>query len=328
VPPPLSFYVIGVGLGRRQDRRLRMSKLVEKVRNSPLMKRRGGGGYSVLETENKDPFVKGINFKIYYYASAEGKHTTNSPEVQKVVGDVCQEAEAKSRPLRKVLVTVKATHVMVQDEATKLVDYYPIFRIAYCGGHSVYGNTFFFIHKTKVDKALRVEIFKCDSTNKVRAITLAAAKAFNIAYKAYSLDMAKKERKSGESPLVQRRMQGDKPPVSKLTARVAPGVVTGGTHTPQAPRKVAEDSGLGMRARSGSSGTDPAVKPLITLVHNEATGSTHNVAIPQDFDKEFQELAESRVQPGVLRTSFSADETDGFNIDSILDQVDEVTEDN
>ena len=308
-----------------------MAKFVEKVRNSPLMQRRGGGGYSVLEKESKDPFIKGIPFKIHYYASAEVKHATNTPEVQKVVGDICNEAEAKSRPLRKVLVTVKATNITVKDEATKLVDNYPIFRIAYCGGHSEHGNTFFFIHKTKVDRALRVEVFKCNNPNKVRAITLAAAKAFNIAYKAYSLDMAKKERKNGsmkgnESPLVQRQMQGQKPPVSSLTTKVAPGVVTGGTHTPQAPRRIAEDSGFETRPRSGSIGTESAIKPLISLVHNEATGSTHNVSIPNDFDKEFQELAESRAQPGVLRTSFSAEETDGFQLDSILDQIDEDTE--
>lgn len=311
-----------------------MAKFVEMVRNSPLVQRRGGGGYSVLDSESKDPFVKGIPFKIHYYASAEVRHTTNSPEVQEVVSDVCAEAEANSRPLRKVVVTVKATCLMVKDEATKLVDKYPIFRIAYCGGHGQYLNAFFFIHKTKLDRALRVEVFKCANPNKVRAITLTAAKAFNIAYKAYSLDKSKQDRKTNgvslkgnESPLVQRQMQGEKPPVSSLMTKVAPGVATGGTHTPQAPRKTATDPDLIGRARSGSIGNEPSKKPLITLVHNEATGSTHNVAIPQDFDREFQDLAESRVHPGVLRTSLAVEETDSFNLDSILDQVDNDTED-
>ncbi len=312
-----------------------MDKFIGKVKNSPLLQRKTGGGYSVLESETKDPFVKGIPFKINYYASAEVKHTTNTPEVQKTVADVCAEAETSSRPLRKVVVIIKSTSVIVKDEATRMTDEYPIFRIAYCGGHGHYQNAFFFIHKTKLDRVLRVEVFKCASPGKVKAITLAAAKAFNIAYKAYNLDKSKKDRrvngnslKGSESPLVQRRMQGDKPPVSSLAAKVAPGVVTGGTHTPQASRKTATDTVISEgRARSGSTGNAPVVQPLITLVHNEATGSTHNVAVSHDWDKEFQELAESRVDPGVLRTSFAEEDTDGFNLDSILEQVDHDAED-
>ena len=313
---------------------VKMAKLVEIVRNSPLMQRRAGGGYSVLDSEGKDPFVRGIPFKIQYYASAEVQHTNNSPEVQRIVAGVCREAEVNARPPRKVLVTVKATSLTVKDEATKLVDEYPIFRIAYCGGHGEYVNAFFFIHKTKLDRALMVEVFKCANPNKVKAITLTAAKAFNIAYKAYNLDKSKRDRKGNggptkgsESPLVQRRMQGEKPGVSNLTSKIAPGVATGGTHTPQAPRKTAADSDLLVRTRSGSIGSEPSNKPLTTLVHNEATGSMHNVAITQDFDKAFQELAESRVQPGVLGTSLAEEETDGFNLDSILDQVDSDAED-
>lgn len=313
----------------------KMAKLVEMVRNSPLMQRKGSGGYKVLDSGNKDPFVKGIPFNIYYYASAEVQHTQNTPEVQQTVAEVCEDSRKNSKPLRKVVLTVKASCITVTDVATKICDDYPIFRIAYCGGHGEYEDTFFFIHKTKLDKTLRVEVFKCSSEGKVKAITLTAAKAFNIAYKAWTLGKKKKEKKSSgaeaarsESPLEQHKAFS--PPGKSNLAKMAPGIATGRTHTPPAPRKPPLDSDIPVRTRSGSFGDKPLPSsklPMVrTMVHNENTGSSHNVVLTDDFDKEFQELAESRVQPEVLRTSLEVEETDGFNLDNILDHVDEGTE--
>lgn len=308
-----------------------MSKLVEMVRNSPLIQRRGSGGYKVLDSGNKDPFAKGIPFNIYYYASAEVQHTQNTPEVQQTVAEVYEESKRSSKPLRKVVLTVKANCVTVTDVATKIKDDYPIFRIAYCGGHGEYGDIFFFIHKTKLDKKLRVEVFKCSSEDKVKAITLTSAKAFNIAYKAWSMEKAKKERKSSkgggapgsESPVMQRKALA--PPGQSNLVKMAPGLVTGGTQTPPAPRKPPVEPPV--RSRSGSSGDQPQNPAIVrTMVHNKTTGSTHNIVLTDDFDKEFQELAESRVQPEVLRTSLAVEETDGFNLDSIMDHVDKEAE--
>ena len=107
---------------------------------------------------------------------------------------------------------------------------------------------------------------------------------------------------------------------------MAPGVASGGTYTPPVPRKPpvesAEDSSTG-RGRSGSFGDKPAPmrNPAVVraMAVNEVTGSTHNVTLTDDFDKEFQQLAESRAQPEVLRTSISEDDTDSsFDLDKIM----------
>ena len=297
-----------------------MARVIDILRNSPsVMKRKiSGGSYKVLESENKDPFAKGINFNVQYFASAEVQDRESTPAVQQIISEVCAEARKNSKPLRKVRFTVKAQTLIVTDSATKVADTYPIFLVAYCGGHGELEDIFFFIHKTKLEGSLRVEVFRCSTAEKVKAIILTVAKAFNISYKAWTMEKKKKEKMEAtgsESPAVKR----------KVLAKMAPGVVSGGTYTPPAPRKPPNVQETTKRGRSGSFGDDPAVvKPAVVrgVAHNEVTGSMHNVTLTDDFDKEFQLLAESRVQPSILRTSLIMEETDSFNLDSIKDYID------
>lgn len=309
-----------------------MAKLVEMVRNSPLMNRRGTGRYKVLDqSENNDPFIKGIPFTIYYYDSATVLHTQNTPEVQQTVLEVCEQSRKSSKPLKKVVLTVKASCVSVTNVATNISIDYPIYLVAYCGGHEEYEDIFFFIHKTKLDE-MRVEVFRCSSEGKVKAITLTAAKAFNIAFKAWTLEK-KREMKNlrfagSESPVMQRKALV--PPGKRNLAKISSGIATSGTHTPPTPRKPPVDPDIPIRSRSSSFGGRPFSSPkdqvlVKAIVSNVATGSKHNVVLMEDVDREFQELAESRVRPEVLRTSLGLEETDGFNLDSIIDHVDEGT---
>lgn len=314
--------------------RLDMAKLVEMVRNSPLVKRKVSGAYHVLDSEQKDPFIKGISFKVQYFASAEVQDNHNTPAVQETVMEVCENARRSSKSLRKAVLTVKAQSLVVTDTATKITDTYPIFLVAYCGGHGEVDDCFYFIHKTKLDKVMKVEVFRCSSAAKVKAITLTVAKAFNISYKAWMIKKKKAaaEKPNGvvgnESPALPRRVlqsQG-----KSNMARMAPGVVTGGTYTPPSPRKPPSGNveiTTGGRGRSGSFGDKPEPKSMAAVVrattHNEQTGSTHNVTLTDEFDLEFQQLAESRSEPEVLRTSFVEDETDAFNLDSIRAHIDD-----
>lgn len=309
-----------------------MSKLVEMVKNSPLMRKKLGGGYAVLESEKKDPFSKGISFNLQYCASAEVRDNFNSPAVQDTVTEA-RRTGGGSGSLRKVALTVQAHCLTVVDSATKVTDTYPIFLVAYCGGHEDMSDCFYFIHKTKLEKAMRVEVFQCSGPDKVKAITLTVAKAFNISYKAWLIKKkkAEKEKKArsvngSESPVVQRKAPPGKSP---LTTKIAPGVVTGGTYTPPVIRKppsgpsvspltmAAGDVETVGRARSGSAGdkSEAMVKNGVVMramTTNDRTGSTHAVLISDDFDREFQQLAEARTQPEMLRTSFTEDDIDGF----------------
>lgn len=304
-----------------------MAKLLEKVRNSPLLRRKGGG-YEVLETENKDPFVQGINFSAHYLASVDVQSKQDSPEVQEKVKTVCIDTALKKR---KVCITVKSNSLQVTDLSSKVTDTYPIFLVAYCGGHPEFEDVFFFIQKTKLDQQLSAEVFKLSDAQRVRAVTMTVAKAFNIAFKAWTTKKRQRERSNSkgslgsESPIPQRK--NSKP--STLTAKMAPGVgPPSGPYTPPPPRRPADEQEIG-RQRSGSTGESQAKQAILknpaiqrVIAKNEQTGSTHNVTLTDDFDKDFQELAETRARPDVLRTSLAVDDTDGFTMDAIKAFID------
>ncbi len=303
-----------------------MAKLMDMVRNSPLMRKKGGG-YAVLETENKDPFVQGINFSAHYVASVEVQSKQDSPEVQEKVRALCNDTTVKKR---KACITVKSNSLQVTDTSSKVTDTYPIFLVAYCGGHPQFEDVFFFIQKTKLDHQLRAEVFKLADAQGVRAVTLTVSKAFNIAFKAWTSKKKQRERansKGSESPILQRK--NSQP--SGLTVKMAPGVspIAGG-YTPPPPRRPTTEEQETGRQRSGSAGEsqandtaalkNPAIQRVIAK--NEKTGSTHNVTLTDDFDKDFQELAETRARPDVLRTSLAVDDTDGFTMDAIKAFID------
>ena len=305
-----------------------MAKLVEMVKSSPLVRRRS---YDVLDTENKDPFVQGIHFNAHFVASIEVRSKRDCPEVQQKVKEGYEFMHKTKKSLRKVVITVKSNVLRVKDVGSKITDDYPIYLVAYCGAHSELENVFFFIHKTSIDRALFAEIFKMSDASKVKALTMTTAKAFNIAYKGWMATKNKRERVSNkgcESPMVQRKASG-------TIQKMAPGIAAaslGGSFTPPALRREDPLAQQASRPRRGSFGDDPEAQkaaklnPAIVRVQakNEVTGSTHNVSLTADFDKEFQELAESRSRPDLLSTDLSSDQTDSFDLDTIKAYIDSI----
>lgn len=294
--------------------------------------------YDVLDTENKDPFVQGIHFNAHFVASIEVKSKKDCPEVQQKVMDAFEFKQKTKKSLRKVVITVKSNMVCVKDVGSKITDEYPIYLVAYCGAHGELEDIFFFIHKTNIDRVLFAEIFKMSDASKVKALTLTTAKAFNIAYKGWMSTKSKKERisnKGSESPLVQRKASGSSGSLKKMAPGVAASSV-GGSFTPPAPRRedpITKEAKEAAKKRRGSFGDDlikfeigAKINPAVVRVQaqNERTGSTHDVSLTDDFDQEFQELAESRSRPDLLSTDLSSDQTDNFNLDSIKAYIDSI----
>ena len=291
--------------------------------------------YDVLDTENKDPFIQGIHFNAHFVASIEVKSKQDCPEVQQKVKTAFEFMQKTKKPLRKVVITVKSNMVCVKDVGSKITDEYPIYLVAYCGAHEELEDIFFFIHKTNIDRAMFAEIFKMSDASKVKALTLTTAKAFNIAYKGWMSTKSKKERisnKGSESPLVQRKASGS-------LQKMAPGLAAasvGGSFTPPAPRRedpITKEVKEAAKKRRGSFDDDlikfeigAKINPAVVRVQsqNERTGSTHDVSLTDDFDQEFQELAESRSRPDLLSTDLSLDQTDNFNLDSIKAYIDSI----
>lgn len=307
----------------------KMAKLLEMVRNSPITKRRMGG-YSLLEAESKDPFVRGINFHAHFVSSCPVKGKHDNPQCQEIVKTAWEEVQKSGKPLRKVVITVKANSLRVKDVSSKETSDYPIYLVSYCGASTEVDFLFFFIQKSKVDKTLHVEIFKFSNASKVTAATLTVAKAFNIAFKAWMAEKKRKERENSnyrgsESPLLPRKQLGAAKEANNLT-KMAPAVAkTAGPYTPPATRRPPHEA-IKPRQRSGSFGDSPdsaAQNPAIMRVRaeNEVTGSTHDVTITDEFDKEFRQLAEGHPQPDILNTNLG-EKPDSFDLLQIQQHTD------
>ena len=301
-------------------------KLKDMVRNSPLNRRRGGG-YAVLESEKKDPFQQGISFHAHYIGSVETTSKRDSPEVQQLVADAWKQSQ-KSR-FRKVSITVKSTGLRVKDVRTSIKDDYPIYLVSYCGASSTIDTVFFFIHKTKLDRVLWVEFFKFSTPDKVTAVTLTVAKAFNIAYKAWMAEKRRKDKQTSqesESPIpLRHQIRADDGGKGSFLKKMAPGVAAGGgegPYTPPAGRKTFQNEKQPVK-RSGSFGDIPCESttknPAMVRVQaqNDVTGSTHTLTLTEDFDSEFQQISQSTVQPGLLTTSLS-EQPDQFNWQEVM----------
>ena len=321
-----------------------MEKLIDMARNSPFTKKRMGG-YSVREVEQKDPFVEGICFYAHYVGSYEAASKYDSPDVQSCVTAAWSAAEKSGSPLKKVVITVRATNITVKESGEKKSTEYPIYSVSYCGSSTSTDNLFFFIHKIGKTKLFLVQLFKLASREKVTAVTLTVAKAFNIAFKAYMIERRKRERVTGsESPRVQRKQLGGagaapSPKPSHLLKTISPATSTGpasGPYTPPVVRKISSEQQS--RERSGSlneqqKSLPPAEKvpPLITATAPAITlssegispsGSSHDVTLTDDFYKEFQDIAlgstSSELELGTNLTTKST----SFSLDAIKQYTD------
>ena len=226
------------------------SKIVEAVRNSPLIGKKGG--YSPIISHNTDPFVQGIPFNAYFIASVEVPDRIGTDKVHDVVSSALDNVQRSKKDLPKVVITVKSVSIAVKENKSEVS--YPIYLVSYCGNARDADVVFFFIHKNKEDQKIRAEIFKCSTGDKVVAITRTISKAFQIAYKAWQAKKRQdqKQRSPKTSPLLQQKSarERDTNNLSKTAVERA-AEATGGYYTPPVPRKSPEKP-ADERTRSGS----------------------------------------------------------------------------
>lgn len=322
-----------------------MDKLLDIARNSPFAKRRMGG-YAVREAEQKDPFVEGICFYAHHIGTYEAASKYDSPDVQNCVNTAWESVEQNGMTLKKVVITVRATSISTKERGTKKATEYPIYSVSYCGSSTAIDNLFFFIHKAGKTKLFLVQLFKLTSREKVTAVTLTVAKAFNIAYKAYILEKKRRERITGsESPRVQRKQLGatgavSSPKPSHLLKTISPGTgPASGPFTPPVARKLPSDEAGRERAGSlGAQNKSPpppattekapstnaaAPAPAITLSsEGPNSGSTHDLTITDELYKEFHDLSLASTSSEIELGTHLPSKSSSFSLDAIKQYTD------
>ena len=140
-----------------------------------------GSGWRSLNDVNSstecDPFARGIPFSAQFVSTVDVDSLRDNEEIRKKVKERILKLDFN---VDDVLLIVKSNTLRVKKLATNDVVDYLISRVVYCAAHKDCKDTFFFIHRSKHDKSLYAEIFRLSSPEKVKALTLSIAKAFQI----------------------------------------------------------------------------------------------------------------------------------------------------
>ena len=258
------------------------SKIVEAVRNSPLMRSKQAQ-YSPLLQQSADPFVVGIPFNALYIGSVEMVDRVGTDKNHSIISAKLDEIqkEKKQKELTKVIIEVRAVSITLKNPKSPSSEaVYPIYTVSYCGNARDADSVFFFIFKSKKDKKIYAEIFKCSNREKVAAINRTLSKAFSIAYKAWQMKKRQQQR-TAESPLLQQKMAKEKDNIdmSRSAVEKAAGS-TGGTYTPPIPRKTPEKDEE--RTRRGSMGEDDAKAQELALSHSRKNPALERVKVKNE----------------------------------------------
>jgi len=302
-----------------------MQGLKDAVRKSPLNIRKHGGKYSLIGSEQKDPFAEGITFNCLFVGSTQVKNKFDHPDTRAAIKEIWTHT-SNSKSLKRMSIRVKADSLRVKDIATKtVVDELPIYRVSYCGTTSDMPNLFYYIHRDKEEpKRLTAQLFKMESHEKVKALILTVQKAFNIAYKVWQAKKRQQDKKAAISG-------GDKPSPTDTPSIKVSGAT--GSASPQ-PSRRAELVKLDDQPRRNSDGELKIAKPLLhpsiakIKMTNEVTGSMHELHLTDDFDDEFTQLAAARSHPDLLDTSMPEAKPNNYRLDAVKDQFDPGSVDN
>ena len=273
-----------------------------------------------------DPFARGIQFNAKFVGHTEVKSQRYNETFRKKLVEIIQ--TAKGSP-QEVVFVVKSNTLRIKYLTQNSTVDYLISRVMYCGAHTDFKDRFFFIHRSKRDRSLIAQIYWLSSSDKVKALTLTIAKAFQISYMGWISDMSrnrddktliKSEETSGhgnrdnETPSETLETSG---PTKGRARSVPPGVLTKSRDPVRRARIVRRHS-------YGDESEPPTHIPAVykAQAKNRQTGSIHDVSLTVDMNIDFRELAEACSTPDILSTDLSPQEVNQFNLSSIREYID------
>lgn len=258
-----------------------------------------------------DPFARGIQFNAKFVNSVEVKSQRDNEEVRKRVAEEIRTSDP-SLNVNAVFI-VKSNTLRIKNLTQNTIVDYLISQIVYCGAHMEFKDRFFFIHRSKHDRTLFAEIYRLSSAEKVKALTVTIAKAFQISYRGWIADMMK----SQEDEVPSDDLNSDNN-IGLRVRSVPPGVLTKPSIAP------GRSSHVCRRHSFGDECEPPTGSPAVykAQAKNEQTGSTHDVTLTVDMNIEFRELAESRSNPDILSTDLPPHELSHFDLNSVKQYMD------
>ena len=182
-----------------------LRKTGEAIKHSPAAVKRlmgvSKGKYKMELAQADDPFKVGLS----YYVDYIGYETfPGTPELGAAVepkyGEMCDKSvvkvhREKTAPFKRLVVIVSDQRLTVVDpNEAKSVVKIPLYRIAFCGSHTLHNRTFTFMEKSRDGTRLTCHVLACDSPTKAQSMVRVVAKAFQNVFLAWSAQQRREKR--------------------------------------------------------------------------------------------------------------------------------------
>lgn len=159
----------------------------------------------IAENEN-------MSYNLKYLGSTLVDRATNETVTAEAIKTILRVAKAGGKKLPKVNVTVSLNGIKISDEQIGKDNEISIYRISYCSADAAHSRVFAFI-AANTNETMECHAFLCSKRKQAKAVTLAVARCFSMAYEAWRVlpSSADKEKhaQNVEEPLSQLIDLGD-----------------------------------------------------------------------------------------------------------------------
>lgn len=199
-----------------------LRKTGEAIKHSPAAVKRligvSKGKYKMELAQADDPFKVGLSFYVDYigyetFTSSSDQEGGEDPKY----ADLCDKSvtrtyQEKKPPFKRLVVVVSDQRLTVLDpNDSKGVVRIPLYRIAFCGSHTIFTKTFTFMEKSRDGKRLTCHVLSCESPTKAQSMVRVVAKAFQNVFLAWSAQQRREKRQKGSASTAEEAVEAAAP---------------------------------------------------------------------------------------------------------------------
>ncbi|XP_072000160.1 low density lipoprotein receptor adapter protein 1-B-like isoform X2 [Engystomops pustulosus] len=132
--------------------------------------------------DSRDALLEGVTFHLKYLGMTLVEKPKGEDMAAAAIRRIISMTRARGKPLQKVIVTVTAHGITLQDAAsTQQMEYVSIYRISYCTTDKVQNKVFAYVAQNESSGALECHGFLSPKKKLAQAVTLTVAQAFTVA---------------------------------------------------------------------------------------------------------------------------------------------------
>lgn len=133
-------------------------------------------------TDSRDALLEGVTFHLKYLGMTLVEKPKGEDMAAAAIRRIITMARASAKRLQKVILTVTAHGINIQDAASsQQIEYVTIYRISYCTTDKVQNKVFAYVAQNQSNGALECHAFLSPKKKLAQTVTLTVAQAFTVA---------------------------------------------------------------------------------------------------------------------------------------------------